>query len=68
MNVAVYVVMGIDLEGKKDVLGHWVGDGAEGSRFWLAHTNIAQEWDRPIHNWEPILNQLAIRFEGRLPL
>jgi transposase-like protein len=36
--------------------------------FWLAHTNIAQKWDRPIHNWELILNQLAIRFEGRLPL
>jgi len=33
--------------------------------FWLAHTNIAQKWDRPIHNWELILNQLAIRFEGR---
>jgi transposase-like protein len=36
--------------------------------FWLAHTNIAQKWDRPIHNWELILNQLAIRFDGRLPV
>lgn len=36
--------------------------------FWLAHTNIATKWDRPIHNWELILNQLAIRFEGRMPL
>jgi transposase-like protein len=36
--------------------------------FWLAHTNIAQKWDRPIHNWELILNQLAIRFEDRMPL
>ncbi len=36
--------------------------------FWLAHQNIAQTWDRPIHNWELILNQLAIRFEGRIPL
>lgn len=36
--------------------------------FWLAHQNIAQKWDRPIHNWELILNQLAIRFEDRLPL
>ncbi len=36
--------------------------------FWLAHTNIVQKWDRPIHNWELILNQLAIRFDGRMPL
>jgi len=30
--------------------------------FWLAHTNIAQKWNRSIHNWELILNQLAICF------
>ncbi len=35
-NVAVYNVMGVDLEGKKDILGHWVGDGAEGANFWLS--------------------------------
>src|SRR5215471_4426132 len=34
-NVAVYVVLGIDLEGHRDVLGHWIGDGAEGAKFWL---------------------------------
>jgi len=35
-NVAVYVVLGIDLNGHRDVLGHWVGDGAEGANFWLS--------------------------------
>lgn len=35
-NVAVYIVMGIDLEGHRDVLGHWIGDGAEGANFWLS--------------------------------
>jgi putative transposase len=34
-NTAVYIVLGVDLEGKKDVLGHWIGDGAEGANFWL---------------------------------
>jgi putative transposase len=29
-NVAVYIVLGVDLEGHKAVLGHWIGDGAEG--------------------------------------
>ena len=33
-NSAVYVVLAVDLEGRKDVLGHWVGDGAEGAKFW----------------------------------
>jgi transposase-like protein len=36
-NVAVYTVLGVDLEGHKDVLGHWVGTGdGEGSNFWLS--------------------------------
>jgi len=34
-NVAVYIVLAVDTEGHKDVLGHWVGDGAEGASFWL---------------------------------
>ena len=35
-NVAVYTVLGVDLEGYRDVLGHWVSDGAEGANFWLS--------------------------------
>jgi transposase-like protein len=35
-NVAFYVVLGIDLDGHRDVLGHWVGEGAEGANFWLS--------------------------------
>jgi putative transposase len=35
-NVAVYIVLGVDLEGHRDVLGHWIGDGAEGANFWLS--------------------------------
>ncbi len=31
----MYVVLGVDLEGQRDVLGHWIGDGAEGAKFWL---------------------------------
>ena len=35
-NTAVYVVLGVDLDGHRDVLGHWIGDGAEGANFWLS--------------------------------
>lgn len=35
-NTAIYIVLGVDLEGGRDVLGHWVGDGAEGANFWLS--------------------------------
>jgi putative transposase len=35
-NTAVYIVLGVDLDGRRDVLGHWVGDGAEGANFWLS--------------------------------
>ena len=34
-NTAVYVVLGVDLDGRRDVLGHWIGDGSEGANFWL---------------------------------
>jgi transposase-like protein len=35
-NTAVYTVLGVDLEGHRDVLGHWVGEGSETSNFWLS--------------------------------
>ena len=34
-NRAVYVAMGVDLDGNKDVLGLWTS-GNEGAKFWLA--------------------------------
>jgi len=33
-NRAVYVALGVNLEGKKEVLGLWLGEN-EGSKFWL---------------------------------
>jgi transposase-like protein len=35
-NTAVYICLGISTTGHKDILGHWVGDGAEGANFWLS--------------------------------
>src|SRR4029077_5826122 len=35
-NTAVYICLGISITGHKDILGHWVGDGAEGANFWLS--------------------------------
>ena len=33
---AVYVILGVNLEGNKDVLGLWIGEAeAEGAKFWL---------------------------------
>lgn len=34
--VAVYIVLGVNLSGRREVLGHWVGAGAEGANFWLS--------------------------------
>lgn len=33
---AVYTVLGVDLDGHRDVLGHWIGEGSETSNFWLS--------------------------------
>ena len=32
---AVYLALAINLEGKKDLLGLWVSESAEGAKFWL---------------------------------
>lgn len=38
MNRAAYVVIGITVEGSKDILGIWIGDN-ESSKFWLGVLN-----------------------------
>jgi transposase-like protein len=34
-NRPVYIAMGVDVEGRKHVLGLWLGAGDEGAKFWL---------------------------------
>ena len=36
VNRPVYVVIGVTVNGERDVLGLWAGDGNEGAKFWLA--------------------------------
>jgi transposase-like protein len=35
-NTAVYTVLGVDLDGHRDILGHWIGEGSETANFWLS--------------------------------
>lgn len=35
-NVAVYIIIALNTEGRKDVLGHWVGTGSESAKYWLS--------------------------------
>lgn len=34
-NRPVYIALGVDVEGRKHVLGLWLGSGSEGAKFWL---------------------------------
>lgn len=48
VNKAVYIILGIDLDGKKEVIGMWVGEN-ESSKFWLkVLTDIQQRGVRDI--------------------
>jgi transposase-like protein len=38
LNRAVYVVIGVDIDGNKDILGIWIGEN-ESSKFWLGVLN-----------------------------
>lgn len=35
-NRPIYAAIGVSLAGEKDVLGLWVGTGAEGAKFWMS--------------------------------
>jgi putative transposase len=35
-NKPIYVVIGVTVNGERDILGLWAGDGSEGAKFWLA--------------------------------
>ena len=36
INRPAYVVVGVDVDGRKHVLGVWLGEGGEGAKYWLA--------------------------------
>src|SRR5215216_1961850 len=31
----IYVVIGVTVDGERDILGLWMGEGSEGAKFWL---------------------------------
>ena len=33
-NRPVYTVVGVTVDGERDILGLWVGDGSEGAKYW----------------------------------
>ena len=35
-NRPIYVAVGVSVNGERDILGLWAGDGGEGAKFWLA--------------------------------
>jgi transposase-like protein len=35
-NKPMYVVIGVTVNGERDILGIWAGDGGEGAKFWLS--------------------------------
>lgn len=36
VNRPAYIAVGVDTDGRKHILGVWLGDGGEGAKFWLA--------------------------------
>ena len=35
-NRPMYVAIGVTVNGERDILGIWAGDGGEGAKFWLS--------------------------------
>ena len=51
----VYLALGVNLEGRKELLG-----------MWIAALQAARRWTMPIQNWKAALSFFMIQFEGRL--
>lgn len=41
--IAIYVMIGIDIEGKKEVIGIWISDGSESANYWTGIFEEIQE-------------------------
>ena len=49
-NRPIYVAMGVNLDGERDVLGMWVGPtGGEGAKFWIGDAHRAPQPWHPRH-------------------
>ena len=35
-NRPIYLAIGVTVNGERDILGPWAGDGSEGAKFWLS--------------------------------
>jgi hypothetical protein len=49
VNRPAYLAIGVDVEGRKHILGVWLGDGGEGAKFWTTaladiKTKLSKAW------------------------
>ncbi len=51
MNKSVYIALGIDLSGRKDILGLWISEN-EGAKFWLG--NFTEFKNRGVQDIMPV--------------
>jgi putative transposase len=42
-NRPIYVALAVTVDGERDILGLWAGDGGEGAKYWLPRLDRAQE-------------------------
>ena len=48
-NKPIYVVIGVTVNGERDILGLWAGDGNEGAKFWLQILTELKNRGRCVH-------------------
>jgi len=48
--------------------GHFPHDKAAFKLLWLAIDKASRKWSMPIRQWDLVIQQLAIHFEGRVPI
>jgi transposase-like protein len=63
INKAIYLAMGVNLEGHKELLPM---DDSARKVIYLAIMEVSRKWDMPIRYRKAALNRFMIEFEDRL--
>lgn len=72
--MAAYLLVGIDLEGKKESLGIWLGQServfatviALFQVMYLAVAEAGMRWAMRTRNWSAIMTQALVFIQGRI--
>jgi putative transposase len=67
INKCIYSVLGVDMEGRKEILGIFPTDDSIRKAVYLSVREITKKWTMPVVGWGMAYSQFVIFFPDRMP-